>query len=133
LFLPEVGLMSDVLDTLFDTILDRQAHPRPGSYTARLLDAGEDEILKKVGEEAMEVILAAKGQGDARLVSEVADVFYHLLVLLAARGLSLRDVEAELVRRRNPEPVEGRGPEPVEGRGPEPVEGRGPEPVEGRW
>jgi phosphoribosyl-ATP pyrophosphohydrolase len=108
--------MSDVLDTLFDTILDRQAHPRPGSYTARLLDAGEDEILKKVGEEAMEVILAAKGQGDARLVSEVADVFYHLLVLLAARGLSLRDVEAELVRRRNPEPVEGRGPEPVEGR-----------------
>ncbi len=92
--------MSDVLHGLFDTILDRQANPRPGSYTARLLDTGEDEILKKVGEEAIEVILAAKGQGDERLVSEVADVFYHLLVLLAARGLTLADVEAELVRRR---------------------------------
>jgi phosphoribosyl-ATP pyrophosphohydrolase len=92
--------MSDVLQELFDTIRQRQAHPRPGSYTARLLDAGEDEILKKVGEEAMEVILAAKGQGNQRLVSEVADVFYHLLVLLAARGLTLDDVKAELVRRR---------------------------------
>jgi phosphoribosyl-ATP pyrophosphohydrolase len=92
--------MADVLDALFATILDRQATPRPGSYTARLLETGEDEILKKVGEEAMEVILAAKGQGDERLVAEVADLFYHLLVLLAARGLTLADIEAELVRRR---------------------------------
>ena len=92
--------MSDVLETLFATILDRQASPRPGSYTVRLLDAGEDKILKKVGEEAMEIILAAKGQGNQRLISEVADLFYHLLVLLAARGLTLADVEAELVRRR---------------------------------
>jgi phosphoribosyl-ATP pyrophosphohydrolase len=92
--------MSEVLDTLFATILDRQANPHPGSYTAKLLDAGEDEILKKVGEEAMEVILAAKGQGDERLVSEVADLLYHLLVLLAARGITLSDVEADLVQRR---------------------------------
>jgi len=89
-----------VLQTLFATILDRQANRPPGSYTAYLLDAGEDEVLKKIGEEAMEVILAAKGQGDERLVAEVADLFYHLLVLLAARGLTLADVEAELVRRR---------------------------------
>lgn len=92
--------MSNVLDELFATILDRRANPRPGSYTVRLLEAGGDEILKKVGEEAMEVILAAKGQGDEQLVYEVADLFYHLLVLLAARGLTLADVEAELVRRR---------------------------------
>jgi len=92
--------MSDVLETLFVTILDRRANPRPGSYTVRLLDAGEDKILKKVGEEAMEVILAAKGEGEERLISEVADLFYHLLVLLAARGLTLTDVEAELVRRQ---------------------------------
>ena len=92
--------MSDVLETLFVTILDRRANPRPGSYTVRLLDAGEDKILKKVGEEAMEVILAAKGEGEERLISEVADLFYHLLVLLAARGLTLADVEAELVRRQ---------------------------------
>lgn len=92
--------MSDILDELFATILDRQANPHPGSYTAKLLDAGEDEVLKKVGEEAMEVILAAKGQGNERIVSEVADLFYHILVLLAARGLTLADVEAELARRR---------------------------------
>jgi phosphoribosyl-ATP pyrophosphohydrolase len=92
--------MSDTLDALFATILDRRANPRPGSYTASLLAAGEDEVLKKVGEEAMEVILAAKGQGDERLVAEIADLFYHLLVLLAARGLTLADVEAELVQRR---------------------------------
>jgi phosphoribosyl-ATP pyrophosphohydrolase len=92
--------MSDALSNLFATILDRQANPRPGSYTARLLSAGEDEVLKKVGEEAMEVILAAKGQENEQLISEVADLFYHLLVLLAARGLTLADVEAELVRRR---------------------------------
>ena len=89
-----------VLDELFAIIIDRQANPRPGSYTAKLLEAGEDEILKKVGEEAMEVILAAKGQGDERVVSEIADLFYHLLVLLAARGLTLGQVEAELRRRR---------------------------------
>ena len=92
--------MNQILDELFSTILGRQANPTPGSYTAKLLDAGEDEVLKKVGEEAMEVILAAKGQGNERLVSEVADLFYHLLVLLAARGLTLTDVEAELVQRR---------------------------------
>jgi len=94
-------LQPSVLETLFATILDRQANPRPGSYTVHLLEAGEDEILKKVGEEAMEVILAAKGQGDERLISEIADLFYHLLVLLAARGLSLADVEDELVRRQH--------------------------------
>jgi len=90
-----------MLDELFGIILDRQASRPAGSYTAALLDAGEDEILKKVGEEAMEVVLAAKGQGDERLVSEVADLAYHLLVLLASRGLEPADVERELsIRRR---------------------------------
>lgn len=92
--------MSEVLDELFATILERRAHPRPESYTARLFAAGEDEIIKKVGEEVVEVIIAAKGQGNERLVSEVADLLYHVLVLLAAHGLSLADVEAELIRRR---------------------------------
>lgn len=88
-----------MLEELFQIILDRQANPQPGSYTNQLLNQGEDEILKKVGEEAMEVILAGKGQGKARLVSETADLFYHVLVLLASRGLALADVEAELRRR----------------------------------
>lgn len=91
--------MSDILTRVFATITDRQAHPRPGSYTNRLLEAGEDEIVKKIGEEAIEVILAAKGQGDQRVISELADLTYHCLVLLAARGLTPDDVAAELERR----------------------------------
>ena len=87
------------LEELFGIVLDRQASPPPGSYTARLLAAGEDEIMKKLGEEAIEVILAAKGQGDERLISEMADLYYHSLVLLAARGLTLSAVEAELDAR----------------------------------
>jgi phosphoribosyl-ATP pyrophosphohydrolase len=87
------------LDELFEVIRARQADPPAGSYTARLLAAGEDEIMKKVGEEAIEVILAAKGQGDERVISEMADLYYHSLVLLAARGLTLSAVEAELSSR----------------------------------
>ena len=88
-----------MLKRLFQIIEDRKENPTSGSYTARLLSGGEDEILKKVGEEAMEVILAAKGQGDARVVEELADLYYHTLVLLSARGLDLADVETELERR----------------------------------
>ena len=80
-------------------IQNRKAYPQPGSYTASLFAAGEDEIVKKVGEEAVEVILAAKGQGDERVISEVADLLYHTLVLLAQQGLTLEQVEAELQRR----------------------------------
>jgi phosphoribosyl-ATP pyrophosphohydrolase len=88
-----------MLQELFTIIQSRQESAPENSYTARLLSAGEDTILKKVGEEAMEVILAAKAQGSQRLVEEVADLYYHTLVLLAARGLTLADVEAELRRR----------------------------------
>ena len=88
-----------MLNELFEIILDRKKNPQPGSYTNKLLDANEDVVLQKVGEEAVEVILAAKGQGNQRLVEEVSDLFYHTLVLLARQGLSLADVEAELRRR----------------------------------
>ena len=87
------------LTQLFELIESRKLNAPPGSYTAKLFAAGEDEIVKKVGEEAVEVILAVKGQGDERVVSEVADLFYHSLVLLAARNLTLAQVEAELERR----------------------------------
>ena len=92
-----------MLNELSWIIEDRKAHPVEGSYTNRLLEAGEDEILKKVGEEAVEVILAAKAQGNQRLVEEIADLLYHSLVLLAARGLSMADIEEELIRRHRPE------------------------------
>ncbi len=92
------------IDQLFQIICNRRDHPAETSYTARLIAQGEDEILKKVGEEAMEVILAAKGQGDGRVIEEVADLTYHVLVLLASRGLSPEDIRAELARRHQPRP-----------------------------
>ena len=87
------------LDELYAVICDRREHPSQQSYTARLMEAGEDEIVKKVGEEAVEVILAAKGQGDTRLIEEVADLTYHVLVLLAFRGISPDAIRAELAQR----------------------------------
>jgi len=90
-----------MLNDLFEIILDRRTNPQPGSYTNKLLDSNEDVILQKVGEESVEVILAAKGQGNQRLVEEVSDLFYHTLVLLVRKGVSLADVEAELRRRHS--------------------------------
>lgn len=91
--------MSDFIDELFSTLQERKRNPTPGSYTASLLTAGEDEIVKKIGEEAVEIILAAKGQGDERVVEETADLVYHLLVLLVSRDLTWDDIRAELKQR----------------------------------
>ena len=93
------GSNREIIDTLWHTLEDRKAKPSRESYTSALLAAGEDEIVKKVGEEAVEVILAAKSQGGQRLVEESADLIYHLLVLLLARELSWDDVLDELARR----------------------------------
>lgn len=84
---------------LFSTIQDRQANPRPQSYTSELLSAGPERLAQKVGEEAVEVVIAALGTDNGRLVSEMADLTYHCLVLLAQRGLTPADIEAELERR----------------------------------
>jgi phosphoribosyl-ATP pyrophosphohydrolase/phosphoribosyl-AMP cyclohydrolase len=89
----------DLLDELFAVILERKRTAPSGSYTASLL-ADPDEALKKMGEEAVEVILAAKGQSDGRLTAEAADLLYHLLVVLASRDLAFDDVREELARRR---------------------------------
>ena len=91
--------MSDALTALQATIVDRKEHPRDGSYTCKLFAAGNVEILKKVGEEAVEVVVAGALQDDERVVNESADLIYHLLVALVARGLRWQDVEEELVRR----------------------------------
>ncbi|VAW33280.1 Phosphoribosyl-AMP cyclohydrolase / Phosphoribosyl-ATP pyrophosphatase [hydrothermal vent metagenome] len=90
--------MSNFIDQLFVVLQERKANPTAGSYTASLL-ADEDEIVKKIGEEAIEVILAAKGQGGQRIVEETADLVYHLLVLLVSRNLSWDDIQAELASR----------------------------------
>jgi phosphoribosyl-ATP pyrophosphohydrolase/phosphoribosyl-AMP cyclohydrolase len=93
------ALPEGVLPHLEAVIHDRRAHPRPGSYTRELLDAGLPQMARKVGEEAVEVVVAAQGEPDERLVSELADLVYHALVLLAARDLAWADVTAELARR----------------------------------
>jgi phosphoribosyl-ATP pyrophosphohydrolase/phosphoribosyl-AMP cyclohydrolase len=90
---------SQVLPHLEAVIQDRKANPRSGSYTCELLDAGLPRILKKVGEEAVEILIAGQSESDERLVSEMADLVYHTLVLLAARDLSWSDVERELAER----------------------------------
>jgi len=91
--------VSETIDILSRVIAERKAQPREESYTCRLLAQGDKRILKKVGEEAAEVIVAASLEDDERLVSETADLFYHLLVMLAAHNLSWDDVEQELARR----------------------------------
>ncbi len=85
-----------MLNELYQTILNRMRELPTESYTASLINKGEDEILKKIGEESVEVILAAKAQGNARLVEEVADLTYHVLVLLAVKNLSPADIAVEL-------------------------------------
>jgi len=94
--------MNDALSSVFATILDRKANPKPGSYTNSLFDAGLDEITKKVGEEAIEVIIAAQHQGNERLISELADLTYHSMVLMAQMGVTPEDIAAELRRRHTP-------------------------------
>lgn len=93
--------MSEIIETLQAVLQDRKRNPLAGSYTTALLTDGTDEIIKKVGEEAVEVVLAAARQGDERLIEECADLVYHLLVLLVAQDLEWADVEAELARRRS--------------------------------
>lgn len=88
-----------MLDELFAIIENRKKQMPSGSYTRSLFEGGEDLILRKVGEESLEVILASKSEGSQRLIEESADLIYHLFVLLAHKGLSLSQVKEELSRR----------------------------------
>jgi phosphoribosyl-ATP pyrophosphohydrolase/phosphoribosyl-AMP cyclohydrolase len=90
---------ASVLHRLWSVIQDRKANPKDDSYTCHLLSAGKSETAKKLGEEAIEVIVASQSEGKQRLASELADLTYHALVLLAVQNMSWTDVEAELVRR----------------------------------
>jgi phosphoribosyl-ATP pyrophosphohydrolase len=84
---------------LFDIIEDRKNNPAENSYTSTLFTEGLPKIAQKVGEEASEVIVAALAQDDRRLIEEIADLTYHTLVLLSARGLSPANVLVELEKR----------------------------------
>lgn len=90
-----------ILEAVERVIQSRKAEPRPDSYVAGLLAKGESAICRKVGEEATEVVTAAlAGESDDRLISEVADLWFHTMVLLGGRGIPLRRLFEELVRRR---------------------------------
>ena len=89
-----------ILQELYEVIEDRRIHPKEGSYTNYLFEKGLDKILKKVGEEAAEVIIAAKNQSKEEIVYETADLFYHLMVLMVERGVKLDDIYEELKKRR---------------------------------
>ncbi|MDR3278606.1 MAG: bifunctional phosphoribosyl-AMP cyclohydrolase/phosphoribosyl-ATP diphosphatase HisIE [Oscillospiraceae bacterium] len=86
-------------DGLFDLLLDRKANRKEGSYTTYLFDKGLDKILKKVGEESTEVIIAAKSGDRAETVYEIADLMYHVMALMAEAGVAPADIRAELASR----------------------------------
>ena len=89
----------NIIERVYQVILERKADPSPDSYVSKLLEKGEDKILQKVGEEAVEVLLAGKGSDDDALVYELADLVFHSLVLLGAREIPPSRVAAELERR----------------------------------
>lgn len=94
--------MSTMLETLEAIIADRRQNPKSGSYTNELFIKGRNKIAQKVGEEAVEVIVAGLGQGRNEQIGELADLFYHTLVLMNDLGITLADVSAKLEERHTP-------------------------------
>ena len=91
---------ADTLSEVYRVIRDRQANPSDTSYTCSLLAAGDNKILKKIGEESAEVVMACKDDDGEAIASEVADLFYHTLVALAHHNVDIRDVYRQLQSRR---------------------------------
>lgn len=94
------GSSATILQDLYGVIMDRKAHPKEGSYTNYLFDKGQDKILKKVGEEAAETIIASKNNSKEELLYEMADLWYHCLVLLGNHDITPTELFAELQKRR---------------------------------
>lgn len=91
--------MNDTLRKLYQVVEGRKAEPQEGSYTCYLFDKGLDKILKKVGEECSETIIAAKNGVQEETVGEIADLIYHLTVMMVQQGIPLEAVTGELDRR----------------------------------
>ena len=88
-----------VFEAVYDTIVDRKVNPKEGSYTNYLFEKGIDKILKKVGEEATEIIIAAKNPNPEEIKYEMADFLYHAMVLMVERGVTWEDIVQELADR----------------------------------
>ena len=91
--------MQDVLEGLYAVVQQRKAEPQEGSYTCYLFDKGLDKILKKCGEEASEIIIAAKNPNPEEVKYEISDFLYHMMVLMAERGVTWEDITQELSQR----------------------------------
>jgi phosphoribosyl-ATP pyrophosphohydrolase len=91
--------VQEILERLTGMLEQRKSAPPETSYVAKLYSKGEDAILKKIGEEATEVVLASKSGDKSQLVYEMADLWFHSMVLLAQKGLTVADVTSELARR----------------------------------
>ena len=91
--------MTDVVKGLYEVVQDRRDHPQEGFYTCYLFEKGIDKILKKVGEEATEIIIAAKNPDPEEIKYEISDFLYHVMVLMAERGVTWDDIMRELARR----------------------------------
>jgi phosphoribosyl-ATP pyrophosphohydrolase/phosphoribosyl-AMP cyclohydrolase len=96
---PNGAHFAEAMLALASTIADRHANPPEGSYTAQLFAGGIDRIAKKIGEEATEVVIAAKNEDRAELIWETSDLLYHTMVLLAERNVTLDEIGDELARR----------------------------------
>lgn len=92
--------MEETIKGLYDVVLRRKENPQEGSYTCYLFEKGLDKILKKCGEENAEMIIAAKNEDKDELCGEIADLCYHVLVMMAQKGVSVDDVQAILEERR---------------------------------
>ncbi len=88
-----------VLEALYNTVLNRKENKQEGSYTCYLFEKGLDKILKKVGEECSETIIAAKNNDNSETVYEISDLIYHLMVMMVEQGISLDEVLTELDKR----------------------------------
>lgn len=108
--------MKDILAQLADVIEARRGGDPATSYVARLFERGEDAVLKKVGEEATEAVMAAKDGSAERIVAEVADLWFHCLILLAHYGLRPEQVLAELERRAGTSGIEEKAARKAHGR-----------------
>lgn len=88
-----------VFETVYNTIVDRKANPKEGSYTNYLFEKGIDKILKKVGEEATEIVIAAKNTNPEEVKYELSDFLYHVMVLMVQKGITWDDIIKELADR----------------------------------
>ena len=95
----ELYMAQQTLNELYEIIKNRKVQPKEGSYTNYLFDKGLDKILKKVGEEATEIVIAAKNPNQEEVKYEISDFLYHMMVLMVERGITWEDITKELSER----------------------------------